>query len=173
MYGNDARQDKYVVPDQSILLSLEKAVLERLAIIKDIVAAQGINREKVDSRSTIPIASHPLLAYLIEKTVLCGMAVAEYLGGVNYFYSDSRCTGCGICARVCLAAKIKMTDRRPVWQKNVLCYMCFACLNYCPRAAVQIHDIPGVKSLSGENGRYPHPYATIHDIAAQKEIRIP
>jgi len=62
-----------------------------------------------------------------------------------------------------------MEDKRPVWQKDVFCYMCFACLNFCPKQAVQIDSIPGVKSFTRENGRYPHPYAATDDLAAQKD----
>jgi formate hydrogenlyase subunit 6/NADH:ubiquinone oxidoreductase subunit I len=46
--------------------------------------------------------------------------------------------------------------------------MCFACLNFCPVKAVQISDIPGVKSMTKENGRYPHPYASVDDMINQK-----
>ena len=55
-------------------------------------------------------------------------------------------------------------------QKNVLCYMCFACLNYCPKESVQINEIPFVKSYTKENERYSHPYAKVKDISNQKEI---
>jgi len=114
-------------------------------------------------------SNNPISAYLIEKLVLAGMTVAEYIGGVNYFYHDSHCTGCGICEKVCLSRKIKMMDQKPTWQKNILCSMCFAFLNFCPAKSVQISDIPGVKSNTLENGRYPHPYATVKDISSQKE----
>lgn len=96
------------------------------------------------------------------------MTISEYIGGVNYFYADSRCIGCGICEKVCLSKKIKMNDKKPIWQKKVLCYMCFACLNFCPEKSIQVEDIPGVKSYTKENGRYPHPYASVKDISAQK-----
>jgi hypothetical protein len=33
----------------------------------------------------------------------------------------------------------------PVRQKNVFCFMCFAYLNFCPRDAVRIRDIPWSK----------------------------
>ena len=100
------------------------------------------------------------------------MTVSEYIGGVNYFCSDSKCKGCGTCEKVCLSGKIKMSDKKPVWQKNVFCYMCYACVNFCPAQSVQINDIPFVKSYTRENGRYPHPYATAKDIAGQKGRKI-
>ncbi|MDO9045793.1 MAG: 4Fe-4S dicluster domain-containing protein [Methanobacteriaceae archaeon] len=97
------------------------------------------------------------------------MTVSEYTGGVNYFCSDFKCTGCGTCEKVCLSDKIKMMDNKPVWQKDVFCYMCYACVNLCPAQSVQINDIPFVKSHTRENGRYSHPYATANDIAGEKK----
>lgn len=49
--------------------------------------------------------------------------------------------------------------------------MCFACLIFCPRQAIQIKCIPEVKSFTCENNRYPHPYAAVDDIAAQKNMK--
>jgi NAD-dependent dihydropyrimidine dehydrogenase PreA subunit len=104
----------------------------------------------------------------VERSVLFAMDFSECIGGVNYFYADTKCCGCGICEKVCLSGKVRMSGRKPEWQKKVFCYMCFACLNYCPRQSVQIKSIPGVKSFTETNGRYPHPYADSNDIAAQK-----
>ena len=173
MYHNDSRHgseyQKYIVPSNADILALEKVVLEQLDLIKDIIITKGISREK-DINYTIKTATNPVLGFLVEKIVIFSMKISEYFGGVNYFYYDEKCNSCGICERVCLSGKINIIDKKPVWQKDILCYMCFACLNFCPKAAVQIHDIPGVKSYSKENGRYPHPYATVNDISDQKRM---
>lgn len=168
MYNNESRHENYQVPTEHDILSLERAVLDQLDAIQEIIHKKMIHREK-DISYLFECADHPILSYLSEKLILSSMTVSEYIGGVNYFCTDSKCSGCGICAKICLSEKIKMIDHKPVWQKNILCYMCFACLNFCPKQAVQINDIPGVKSYSRENGRYPHPYATVNDIAMQKE----
>jgi len=168
MYSNDSRHNGFKVPPQSDILSLERVALEKLDFIQDVIKNKMVNRE-IDSGYTSGFSYHPIINYLLERLILSSMAISEYIGGVNYFYSDSRCSGCGVCEKVCLSKKIKMCDRKPVWQKNVLCYMCFACLNYCPKKSVQIKSIPGVKSFTKENDRYPHPYATFIDISSQKE----
>lgn len=168
MYNNDSRHGKYIVPAREDIVSLEKVVLEKLDHIKNVIITKGISLEK-DTGFKIQTASNPVAGFLIEKTVIFLMNIAEYFGGVNYFYHDDKCNGCGICERVCLSKKIRMINKKPAWQKDILCYMCFACLNYCPKTAVQIHDIPGVRSYSKENGRYPHPYATVNEIADQKK----
>ena len=84
------------------------------------------------------------------------------------FYSDSKCTGCGTCEKVCLSGKVKIVNGKPVWQKDVQCFFCHACLNYCPEQAVQIKSTRFFKSYTEENERYSHPYATVDDIARQK-----
>jgi hypothetical protein len=67
-----------------------------------------------------------------------------------------------------VVAKDQIVDKKPVWPKNVIYYICYACVNFCPAHAVQIHSIPFVKSYSRENRRYPHPYAMANGIAEQK-----
>lgn len=167
MGNNESRHKGYKIPSESDILSLEKIVNEKLVSIQNIIVNK-ITSCEIDSNYAYGFPYNPILNYLLEKLVLLGMEVAEFIGGVNYFYRDSKCNGCGICEKVCLSKKIKMKDNKPIWQKKVLCYMCFACLNYCPRQSVQINNIPGVKSYTIENGRYPHPYATVVDIAGQK-----
>lgn len=66
------------------------------------------------------------------------------------------------------AGKIALRGGRPVWQERVKCYMCYACLNFCPAQAVQIRSTWYVKSHTPHQGRYPHPYATVDDIASQR-----
>jgi Pyruvate/2-oxoacid:ferredoxin oxidoreductase delta subunit len=61
-----------------------------------------------------------------------------------------------------------MIDGKPVWHKDIQCFFCHACLNYCPEQAVQIKSSRLLKSFTEENERYSHPYATADDIAGQK-----
>jgi ferredoxin len=169
MYMNDPRDEQYQSPTADEISVLESAVLERLDSIQTIIVDRKISREK-DSDYPIDFSYHPFINYLLEKFVLFAMTVSEYIGGVNYFEPDSKCTGCGICEKVCLSGKIKMMDKKPLWQKKVLCYMCYACVNFCPEQSVQINDIPGVKSHTRKSGRYSHPFATVKDIAGEKQI---
>ena len=61
-----------------------------------------------------------------------------------------------------------MVNGEPVWQKEIPCFSCHACLNYCPEQSVQIGSSRLLKSHTEKNGRYSHPYATADDIAGQK-----
>jgi ferredoxin len=149
---------------------LESELMERLDSIKDIVIAREVNREE-DCRSTAPPPAflkpympiiEPLVRYLIP---LGKLAESRFR-----FYADSRCNGCGLCERVCLAQKIRMVDGRPVWQEQAACFGCFACLNYCPETSVQIQSTWYLTSWTARNGRYHHPEITARDIAQQKHL---
>jgi ferredoxin len=84
------------------------------------------------------------------------------------FYADSTCNGCGICEEVCLSRKVALDDERPVWKDEVKCYGCFACINFCPRQAVQIESRFPVRSYTEVTGRYHHPAVSYWAIAAQR-----
>jgi ferredoxin len=167
MYSNDVKDKQYKSPTKGDILQIESVVQKRLDSIQRIIANKEISKEE-DYDYLINLPYNRPINYLLEKLVVLGMTVSEYIGGVNYFCSDSKYTGCGICEKVCLSQKIKMIDKKPVWQKKVLCYMCYACVNYCPAQSVQINSIPFFKSYTRQNGRYSHPYATVKDISMQK-----
>lgn len=167
MGNNEARHGRYTAPTQTELSHMEEAAMQKLDEITDCLQAQKKYRP-VDTGKKYDICQNPMLNHLMENLVVTGMAASEYLGGVQYFFTDERCSGCGSCEKVCLSRKITMRDGKPDWQRKVFCYMCFACLNYCPLQSVQIKSIPGVPSCTRENDRYSHPYASAADIAAQK-----
>jgi ferredoxin/flavodoxin len=69
------------------------------------------------------------------------------------FHTDEKCTGCGICARVCPVSDIKMTENRPSWLHN--CEQCFACLQWCPEKAISFGK--DWESQKDKTYRYHHP----------------
>lgn len=81
------------------------------------------------------------------------------------FVTDQTCTGCGICEEVCPSRKTKLHDSRPLWQKNVNCYYCYACFNFCPTQSILVRN-----KYSKKDGRYFHPDITARDIVNQKQI---
>jgi len=105
------------------------------------------------------VVSHtvsPLITWYFQKIRFPGMEKA--------FYADSKCTGCGICEKICLSDKIRITDGVPEWQDHIKCIYCFACLHFCPVQAIQIH-----RRNTQKRGRYHHPQVTADDIIKQKE----
>jgi len=51
------------------------------------------------------------------------------------FEVTGKCTGCGLCAKVCPVSNIKMKDSRPLWQHH--CERCLACIQWCPCEAIE------------------------------------
>jgi formate hydrogenlyase subunit 6/NADH:ubiquinone oxidoreductase subunit I/flavodoxin len=68
---------------------------------------------------------------------------------------DSRCTGCGICVRVCPAGDIELVEGRPVWLGR--CEMCCACDEWCPSDAIHHWQRP-------DGAKYHHPSVTSKDL---------
>ena len=167
MYSNDSKDENYQASTPEQIKNLEIKAIEQIDSIVEIIK----NRKNHLTPDTGFLINHPynrIGNYILEKVVITLLKLSEYTGGVNYFYHDLKCNGCGICEKVCLSQKIKIVNNHPAWSKEVFCYMCYACLNFCPEKSIQIKDIPGVKSYTEKVGRYCHPYARIRDLSVQK-----
>lgn len=64
------------------------------------------------------------------------------------FAPNEKCTGCGLCIRVCPVRNITMAEGRPVW--NHRCENCLACYNLCPNKAID-------SGLAHKDYYYLHP----------------
>jgi ferredoxin len=53
----------------------------------------------------------------------------------RFFETGLRCTGCGLCERICPTGSIRLADGRPVWSNG--CVQCMRCFNYCPARAIR------------------------------------
>ncbi len=159
MASNDPKFKDWHAATEERIADLESEVQNNLDIIQNIVINKEKSQEK-DINFTVSMPAFSLLSLFLP--VLNRMYNAE-------FYSDSKCVMCGTCEKVCLSGKIKMIDNKPVWKKDIQCFFCHACLNYCPEQAVQIKSTRLLKSYTESNGRYSHPYATVEDIAGQKD----
>lgn len=71
-----------------------------------------------------------------------------------------KCTGCGICAKVCPVHNIKIVENKPVWQHH--CEMCLACDEWCPGRAIR-------HWCKTEGKNYRHPDIKIADMLMQSE----
>jgi len=77
-------------------------------------------------------------AVFIVNRLLSSLSSREVIndtsdGDRKYSVGD-KCTGCGICLKVCQANNIMMTGDKPSFQHK--CYRCMACLQYCPQNAI-------------------------------------
>lgn len=169
MYSNDSKDENYQTPTTEQIKNLELGAIGQIDNIVEIIK----NKKDYLNPDTEFLKTHPynrLGNYVLEKVVISLLKLSEFTGGVNYFYHDLKCNGCGICEKVCLSQKINIINNRPAWSKEVFCYMCYACINFCPKSSIQIKDIPGVKSYTEKVGRYNHPYARIKDLSFQKSL---
>jgi len=76
-------------------------------------------------------------------------------------YTDEKCNGCTVCAKVCPVQNIKMVEKKPVWQHR--CEMCLACAEWCPKKA--IHHCWRAEG----KGSYHHPDVKISDMFKQSK----
>jgi NAD-dependent dihydropyrimidine dehydrogenase PreA subunit len=148
--------------NQDRINQLESDALNQLDNIQKIIQNKEIFREE-DKTATSPTPGwlKPFTPFLL--------AIGRKLENTFIFYEDSKCTGCGICEKICLADKVKIVDGRPLWQENKICLACWACFNYCPVQSIQIKSKWYLKSYTIQNGRYHHPQISADDIAAQKQ----
>lgn len=158
MASNDPKFKGFKAATEEEIADIELEVQNNLDYIQNIVINKKTEWHE-DNESTLSIPAFSILSPFLP-----------FLNKMfNYdFYADSKCTGCRTCQNVCLSGKIRGVSGKPIWQKNVKCFNCYACLNYCPVNAVQINSKRAFKTYTAENERYSHPYATADDIARQK-----
>jgi len=95
------------------------------------------------------------LGFPALKTALVAPLFNKFAIQPRKFFADDKCTGCGICEKVCCHENIKVNGR-PVWGN--LCSQCFACLHYCPVKAVQYGR------GTCKKGRYTNPNVKVSDM---------
>ncbi|MBN2349775.1 MAG: 4Fe-4S dicluster domain-containing protein [Bacteroidales bacterium] len=148
--------------------NLENKMQKRLDVFIQYIHAKEEYIEKgIDSNYKIPHWQKVLFS-LIPKSF--NYVSHRYMyQKLLRFYSDSNCTGCGVCEKICLSKKIELIGKIPVWKEETKCYACYACINFCPQQAIQIESkIPFVGSFTEINGRYHHKSITYKDIAKQR-----
>ncbi len=159
MASNDPKFKNWSPATKEKIAELESEVKNRLNSFQKTIIDRVKFREK-DTQINFPINS--ALEHL-------GSMMADIRGySGEKFYTDSKCSGCGICEKVCLSQRIKMVDGEPVWQKNSKCFLCYACINFCPLQSIQIKSSRLFKICTDKNSRYFHPEATVKVISEQK-----
>jgi Pyruvate/2-oxoacid:ferredoxin oxidoreductase delta subunit/flavodoxin len=149
---------------------LESEMLARLDAVQRVIAQREISRERDTGDGTAPPRVLAPFVPLIRAAGPLLVPVGKRVETTFDFYTDEKCTGCGVCERVCLAERVQMVEGRPLWRGAVKCHGCFACLNFCPLESIQVRSKWYLRSYTEQNGRYHHPEITAKDIAAQKGI---
>ncbi len=93
------------------------------------------------------------------------------------FYTDERCVGCGICAKVCPTQNIFIQKKHPVWNHH--CHGCMACVAYCPTKAVQFKTPEAYEQLNTviskrlclpeKRKRYHNPFIKATDLMVDRQ----
>jgi len=105
---------------------------------------------------------NPLMSLLFSKGI-----EKQYLRGElnpdidKNFWTDDKCNGCGICAKICPVSNIEMVDDRPAWQHR--CEKCLTCIQWCPKEALQFKDV------TLKRKRYHHPGVKLSDMLKRGE----
>jgi ferredoxin/flavodoxin len=92
---------------------------------------------------------------------------AKILGGIlsrtfnpkykdKNFWSDEKCNGCGICAKVRPSNNIKIEQNSPQWLHE--CEHCLACMHWCPKHSLQY------KKGTVKRERYHHPEINVSEL---------
>jgi ferredoxin len=145
---------------------LEAAMLSQLDDFSQYVAAREAYRPATQTDYELSSGIN-LFDLLVPKSLNYKSHEFMYRKLVH-FYSDEKCHGCGICEQVCVSGKIEMVDKKPRWKQDVDCYACLACINFCPRQAIQVQSRFPIQSYTTVNDRYHHKSVTYKDIAEQR-----
>jgi ferredoxin len=71
------------------------------------------------------------------------------------FRVNSKCTGCGICTKVCPVNNIRIIEGKPLWLHH--CETCYACYAWCPNGAIY-------GAIVAYNDEYHHPDVQLPDM---------
>lgn len=78
--------------------------------------------------------------------VSAGYLFIGRFGLAKLFFTNNKCTGCGLCAKHCPTASIRMIgaeNPRPYWRFT--CESCMRCMGYCPHNAIEAsHSLAGL-----------------------------
>ncbi len=149
------------IPSEEELTQKTAEIRSKLDSMREIIIRKEISHNN-DTEYDVK------MGFVLERLILFALRAQEHKSIKNYFYTDSKCVGCGLCEKVCLSDKIEIKNGKPSWQDNKPCYMCYTCLNYCPTEAIQIRSKWFMKSYTTAQRRYSHPYASVEDIVKQK-----
>lgn len=104
----------------------KKKIDEHIAAIKKDIAAR---KTKVTSVNIFSKATMGVMGNM-AKSIMKDTAAQDYIVNDN-------CIQCGICAKVCPANNIKVTDHVTFGNH---CEVCYACLHNCPKNAIHLKN---------------------------------
>lgn len=71
----------------------------------------------------------------IKKNSISAKTLYKNISSLDSGFTVSeKCTGCGLCERICPVDNINLTNGKPIWQHH--CEHCVACISWCPVYAI-------------------------------------
>ena len=131
-------------------------VIQRL--IKNAMEKADEAAEAIAGGKLQPVKRRARLISRIANRSYLYRGVAEW---DEKFNATDRCTGCGLCAKVCPVGNIRMEGGRPLWQHH--CERCLACIQWCPCEVIEYG-----KQTIGRR-RYHNPNVEAKDIISRGE----
>jgi len=110
----------------------------------------------IKSREEKPIEKNSFLVNFFFSTFIYNMGSTKIPGADKDFWSNEKCTSCGLCEKICPVNNINMANGKPSWKHH--CEQCMACLQWCPSEAIQFG-----KKTEGRK-RYRHPLVKASDL---------
>jgi len=124
--------------------------------VAEVVEAVGAERTHVERGGPVGRVPSRAMFALFGRRFLAACRTLD-----RRFTVDPSCIHCGTCARVCPVENVRLVEGKPTWLGH--CEQCFACIHFCPVAAIQIHG-----KNTRARGRYHHPDVTADDVASQR-----
>lgn len=129
--------------------AMDKRVEEQLAKIKADVAD---GKREISKATLKDKATHKMYTDWVKnapETIWADFVITE------------ECIGCGICTRVCPAGCIYLENQKAV-HTGINCQACFACVQACPKMAIQFGDIP--MKEPNPKARYRNGHVTLNEL---------
>ncbi|MDR1940632.1 MAG: EFR1 family ferrodoxin [Clostridiales bacterium] len=131
---------------------------EQTAIDKNVDGQLSAIIKAVSERQKgVPIATKNGVK-LHKLVALMNRIMPGFNNGKRLKMLNDKCTGCGICTKVCPVGNIKIENDGKAKRKERVCEFCLACIQLCPRKAI------GIKPDKNKNARYKNPNITLEEI---------
>jgi ferredoxin/flavodoxin len=111
-----------------------------------------------DRKVTLPEGSDSVILK-IGGCIIGTLATSLY-NTPGRLHATAACNHCGICGRICPTRNITVTEYGVSWGRD--CTQCYACIHWCPTAAIEI----GNRTKGKE--RYHHMDITLRDMLDQR-----
>lgn len=165
MHNNDPKLSFFEIPTKEEIAQTKTITLNQILSIKDIIENKIDHYEEDEG---VTFSKYKLLNSILER--LIPFMTHNISPNIKkYFYHDNKCIGCKICEKICPSNKIIMQNNKPIWKNEITCFLCYGCLNSCPKESIQIYSKWWMKSYTGSKGRYAHPLVSLNEILNQKE----